>query len=232
MKRVYDLSSIILFQGVGSMDILEITSIIGTIAFSFSGALVAIEEKYDLLGIAVLGFVTAFGGGALRNLILGLSMDIFWSQTTLFYVSFATIGIVYLFPKKLSSMKMLELISDAIGLAAFSIQGALYGLGINGHIGPVIMAALLTGTGGGLIRDLLAGKKPSVLCAEIYGSWSILIAIALYVYRPTNSLVYLFIIALTVLLRVVGLTYDWNLPKSKFNKHDDDNSHPTLKIDL
>ena len=214
------------------MDILEVTSIIGTIAFSFSGALVAIEEKYDLLGITVLGFVTAFGGGALRNLILGLSMEIFWSQTTLFYVSFATIGIVYLFPKKLSSMKMLELVSDAIGLAAFSIQGAFYGLGINSHIGPVIMAALLTGTGGGLIRDILAGKKPSVLCAEIYGSWSIVIAVVIFVYRPTQSIIYLLIIALTVLLRVVGLTYNWNLPKSKFNKHDDDHTNPTLKIDL
>lgn len=232
MKWITYFDRIKLFQGVGTMDILEITSIIGTIAFSFSGALVAIEEKYDVLGIAVLGFVTAFGGGALRNLILGLSMDIFWGQTTLFYVSFATIGVVYLFPKKLSTMKMVELISDAIGLAAFSIQGSLYGLGINGHIGPVIMAALLTGTGGGLIRDILAGKKPSVLCAEIYGGWSILIAIVIYVYQPTQSLVYLFIIVLTVLLRVVGLTYDWNLPKSKFNKHDDDNSHPTLKIDL
>lgn len=214
------------------MDILEITSIIGTIAFSLSGALVAIEEKYDMLGIAVLGFVTSFGGGALRNLILGLPMEIFWSQTTLFYVSFITIGIVYLFPKKFSSMKMLELISDAIGLAAFSIQGAILGLSINHHIGPVIMAALLTGTGGGLIRDILAGKKPSVLCAEIYGSWSILIAVVIFLYRPTQSLVYLFIIALTVLLRIIGLTYNWNLPKSKFNHHDDDHTNSTLKIDL
>lgn len=77
------------------MDILVITSIIGTIAFSLSGAIVAIEEEYDMLGITVLGLVTAFGGGVLRNIMLDLPMTVFWGQTNLFYVSFVTIFLVY-----------------------------------------------------------------------------------------------------------------------------------------
>lgn len=196
------------------MDVLMITSIIGTIAFSLSGAMVAMEEEYDVLGITVLGFITAFGGGALRNMILDLPMSIFWQQTNLFYVAFATILLVYLFPKKLLSWKKLEMLSDAIGLAAFSIQGALYGLEINGHIGPVIAAAILTGTGGGVLRDLLAGKKPNVLCTEIYGSWSILIAIFMYYTVPINPVIYLIIISLTVVLRMAGSAYNWHLPKA------------------
>ena len=159
------------------MDILVVTSIIGTIAFSLSGAIVAIEEDFDLLGISVLGLVTAFGGGILRNLMLDLPMSVFWSQTNLFYVSFVTILIVYVFPTMSRSLKKMEIISDAIGLAAFSIQGALYGIETFNQLGPVIVAAILTGTGGGVIRDLLAGKKPSLLQAEVYGSWSILIAV-------------------------------------------------------
>lgn len=198
------------------MDILVVTSIIGTVAFSLSGAMVAMEEDYDVLGITVLGFLTAFGGGALRNMILDLPMSIFWRQTNLFYVSFATIFFVYFFPKKLMSWKKLEMFSDAIGLAAFSIQGALYGLDINGHIGPVIAAAILTGTGGGVLRDLLAGKKPNVLCTEIYGSWSILIAIFMYYTVPVNPVIYLVIIALTVGLRFAGSAYNWHLPKAFF----------------
>lgn len=196
------------------MDVLEVTSIIGTIAFSLSGAIVAMEEDYDILGITVLGFITAFGGGVLRNVILDLPMSVFWSQTNLFYVSFGTIFLVYLFPKKFIALKRMEIISDAIGLAAFSIQGALYGLDINTHIGPVIAAAILTGTGGGVIRDLLAGKKPNVLSTEIYGSWSILIAVVIYFFVPTKPLFYMLIICLTVILRSVGLLYNWNLPKA------------------
>lgn len=198
---------------VKSMDILYVTSVIGTIAFSLSGAMVAMEEDYDILGITVLGFVTAFGGGVLRNIVLDLPMSIFWSQTNLFYVSFATIFFVYLFPKKFKAWKKFEIVSDAIGLAAFSISGALYGLDINGQIGPVIAAAILTGTGGGVIRDLLAGKKPSVLCAEVYGSWSILIAVVIYYTVPMQPVFYLIIIALTVVLRVVGINNNWALPK-------------------
>lgn len=200
------------------MNVLEITSIIGTIAFSFSGALAAMEEKYDLLGIVALGFVTAFGGGALRNLILGLPMEIFWSQTQLFYVSFITIILVYFFPKKLSSLRTFEIIADAVGLAAFSIQGALYGLELHHGVGPVIVAAILTGTGGGLLRDLLAGKKPTVLCAEVYGSWSILIALAMYFLPPQNSEFYILLIMLTVILRVIGLNRNWHLPTGDFVK--------------
>ncbi len=195
------------------MDILMITSIIGTVAFSLSGAIVAIEEEYDMLGITVLGLVTAFGGGVLRNIMLDLPMTVFWSQTDLFYVSFATIFIVYLFPQIATRWKKIEIISDAIGLAAFSISGALYGLETFHQLGPAILAAILTGTGGGVIRDLLAGKKPNVLCAEVYGSWSILIAIVIYYTTPVHPSFYLIIIALTIILRLVGLSYNWNLPK-------------------
>ena len=202
------------------MDILVVTSIIGTIAFSLSGAIVAIEEDFDLLGISVLGLVTAFGGGILRNLMLDLPMSVFWSQTNLFYVSFVTILIVYVFPTMSRSLKKMEIISDAIGLAAFSIQGALYGIETFNQLGPVIVAAILTGTGGGVIRDLLAGKKPSLLQAEVYGSWSILIAVVVYITSPTQPAFYFVIIALTIVLRMVGLTYNWHLPKSfSFKKY-------------
>lgn len=205
------------------MDILVITSIIGTIAFSLSGAIVAIEEEYDMLGITVLGLVTAFGGGVLRNIMLDLPMTVFWSQTNLFYVSFVTIFLVYFFPQIATKWKKLEIISDAIGLAAFSISGALYGLETFGTLGPTVVAAILTGTGGGVIRDLLAGKKPSVLCVEVYGSWSILIAVVIYYTTPVHPSFYLIIVGLTILLRLAGLTYNWNLPKNTFTLKKMDN---------
>ena len=91
--------------------IVELFNYIGIIAFAASGALTALDEKYDVLGFYVLGFITSFGGGAIRTLLIGAPIELIWSQNTLFIV-----GIVF----------------DAIGLG-------------------IIVAATLTGSGGGVI---------------------------------------------------------------------------------
>lgn len=79
----------------------EVLSIIGTIAFAISGAIVAMEEEYDLLGVYILGIVTAFGGGAVRNLLIGVPVSALWEQEPLFLVALAAMTVVYLFPKQM-----------------------------------------------------------------------------------------------------------------------------------
>lgn len=78
----------------------EVLSIIGTIAFAISGAIVAMEEEYDLLGVYILGIVTAFGGGAIRNLLIGVPVSALWEQGTLFLIALLAMTVVYLFPQK------------------------------------------------------------------------------------------------------------------------------------
>ncbi|AEV18837.1 hypothetical protein GTCCBUS3UF5_15240 [Geobacillus thermoleovorans CCB_US3_UF5] len=192
----------------------EVLSIIGTIAFAISGAIVAMEEEYDLLGVYILGIVTAFGGGAVRNLLIGVPVSALWEQQPLFLVALAAMTVVYLFPKQmLPPWKRWGNFFDALGLSAFAIQGALYAANMGHPLSAVIVAAVLTGSGGGIIRDVLAGRKPLVLRAEIYAAWAILAGLAVglkWAESPMELYVLLIVVAA---LRVLSYTYGWKLPR-------------------
>src|SRR5690349_9031256 len=112
------------------MDIFSIFSVIGTIAFAVSGAIVAMEEEYDILGVYALGLVTAFGGGVVRNLLIGVPVTTLWSQGMLFQTALFSMTIAFLLPVRwLRRWRRSESFFDAIGLSAFAIQGALYAAG-------------------------------------------------------------------------------------------------------
>jgi uncharacterized membrane protein YeiH len=195
----------------------DVLSIIGTIAFAISGAIVAMEEEYDILGVYILGIVTAFGGGAIRNLLIGVPVSALWEQGVLFQVALFAMTIVFLFPNRLlQHWEKWGNFTDAIGLSAFAIQGALYAVNMNHPISAVIVAAVLTGSGGGIVRDILAGRKPLVLRAEIYAFWAI-IAGFLIGFKLVNEPFELYILfGLIVLLRVLSYTYKWRLPNRSF----------------
>lgn len=196
------------------VDVWQILGIIGTIAFALSGAIVAIDEDFDILGIYILGLVTAFGGGALRNLMIGLPVKIFWSQGILFNIALFVMTLVIIFPKVIRrSWVKLEILTDAIGLAAFSIQGALHAMHLHEPVSAVITAAIFTGAGGGIIRDILAGRKPSVLRSEIYAGWSIVVGLVIYFKWADSQLDYYLLVIVITVLRVTGNKYNWHLPK-------------------
>lgn len=191
----------------------EVLSIIGTIAFAISGAIVAMEEEYDILGVYILGIVTAFGGGAIRNLLIGVPVTALWEQGLLFQIALFSITIVFLFPNRLlKHWRTWGNFSDAIGLSAFAIQGALYAVKMGHPTSAIIVAAVLTGSGGGIIRDLLAGRKPLVLRAEIYAVWAVVagLLIGLDTIQEPLELYGLFIGI--VVLRVLSYKYNWKLP--------------------
>ncbi|GLY10383.1 trimeric intracellular cation channel family protein [Pseudobacillus badius] len=192
----------------------DIFTIIGTIAFAISGAIVAMEEDYDVFGIYILGMITAFGGGAIRNLLIGVPVSALWEQGDFFQIALLSITATILFPHNmLKHWPVWGNFFDAIGLSAFAVQGALYAVGMNHPISAVIVAAVLTGSGGGLVRDLLAGRKPALLHNEIYGLWAALagLLIGLSITTAPVELIILFI-AITV-LRVLSYKLKWKLPK-------------------
>jgi uncharacterized membrane protein YeiH len=191
----------------------EVLSIIGTIAFAVSGAIIAMEEEYDILGVYILGIVTAFGGGAIRNLLIGVPVSALWEQGMLFQIALLAITAVFLFPNNLlKHWRRWGNFFDAVGLSAFAIQGALYASNMDHPLSAVIVAAVLTGSGGGIVRDLLAGRKPLVLRSEIYAVWAVMCgaAVGLGVTNSAFELYTLFI--LTTSLRVLSYLYKWRLP--------------------
>lgn len=192
----------------------EVFSIIGTIAFAVSGAIVAMEEDYDILGVYVLGLVTAFGGGVIRNLLIGIDLTSLWSQGMLFQTALFAMTFVFLLPIRwIRWWKTFESFFDAIGLAAFSIQGALYATGKGHPLSAVIVAAVLTGIGGGIVRDLLAGRKPLVLRDEIYAVWAILAGLCIGIGLGTGAVQLAIFFTGVVVMRMLSVVYKWKLPR-------------------
>ncbi|MGK5510238.1 trimeric intracellular cation channel family protein [Brevibacillus formosus] len=194
----------------------DIFSIIGTAAFAISGTLVAMDEKYDIFGVYILGFVTAFGGGAIRNLLIGLPASYLWSQTTLFYISLISITVILFFPKWMSSpWKKTGLYADAIGLAAFAIQGALHAASLGHSLLAIMVAAFLTGSGGGILRDVLARRKPNVFKDEIYGTWAALAGLVIGLCGTDHPILIYGLFTCIIFLRIYSFHRKWQLPVPK-----------------
>lgn len=194
----------------------EVFSFIGTAAFAISGALIAMEEKYDIFGVYILGMVTAFGGGAVRNVLLGLPASVLWSQNFLFIVASILITFIFFFSKLIiNHWNRWGTYFDAIGLAAFAIQGALLAINMNMSLFAVMVAAVLTGAGGGVIRDLLAGRRPLIFKKDIYAIWAagggFFVGIGLH----TNDWALYALLVVVAALRILSYHYHWELPRSE-----------------
>ncbi|WP_276351392.1 trimeric intracellular cation channel family protein [Cohnella caldifontis] len=197
-------------------DIFQLFSFIGIVAFAASGALVAMEEEYDILGVFVLGLVTAFGGGVIRNLLIGVPVTTLWNQGVFLKTAIVSILVVFVMPISLiHHWKKGEAFFDAIGLSAFAIQGALYAVHAGLPISAVMTAAMLTGIGGGMIRDMMAGRKPLVLRDEIYAVWAILAGLAVGALHLTASWHLIGLFLLVVVFRMLSVYYHWKLPRRK-----------------
>ncbi|WP_347862088.1 trimeric intracellular cation channel family protein [Salimicrobium sp. PL1-032A] len=151
----------------------DMLNMIAVMAFSFSGAIVAMSERYDIFGTYMLGLATAFVGGIIRNIALDVPVVHVWEQGIFFYVAIGTITVAYFFPKSwVMFMDRWNIYTDAIGLSAFAIGGAMFAMDQGFPLGGIMFAALLTGVGGGMTRDVLAQRRPMVLHQEIYAVWA------------------------------------------------------------
>ena len=207
--------------------ILLITEIIGTIAFAFSGAMTAINKQMDIFGVMVLGGVTSVGGGCIRDVLLGITPPSMFVHPV--YVIAATITslVVFLWVKRYSgiftsasSEKYLRLIDllDAIGLGAFTVVGVdtaiVAGYGDNFLL--LTFVGVITGVGGGILRDIMAGITPAVLRKRVYAVASLIGAIV-YILIIPHIPDYVAMILGTfsvIFIRVLAAKYRWHLPKA------------------
>ncbi|MBO0602019.1 trimeric intracellular cation channel family protein [Sporosarcina sp. E16_3] len=194
----------------------DVFSFIGTAAFAISGAIVAMEEEYDIFGVYILGMVTAFGGGAVRNVLIGVPVSVLWDQQFLFLVASILITIIFFFSRYLlSHWNRWGNYFDAIGLAAFAIQGAMLAISLNMSIYAIMVAAVLTGAGGGVIRDLLAGRRPLVFKRDIYAVWAAIAGLIVGLGLFKSDLALYGLLVLTATLRILSVVFQWKLPNGK-----------------
>lgn len=194
----------------------DVFSFIGTAAFAISGAIVAMEEDYDIFGVYILGMVTAFGGGAVRNVLIGLPMSVLWDQHLLFLIASILIAIIFFFSSKLiTHWNKWGTYFDAIGLAAFAIQGALLAVSLGMSLYAVIVAAVLTGAGGGVIRDVLAARRPLIFKKDIYAVWAAAAGFIVGLQLFSSNLALYILLILTAAMRMLSYKFLWSLMRKK-----------------
>lgn len=211
----------------GTINLTFVLEMIGTVAFALSGAMVAIQKRLDLLGILVLGITTAVGGGMIRDLIIGIHPPMMFVKPVYVVVSAIFILILFLIIKvNHSSPKFLESalyetlfnLMDAIGLGVFTVVGvnSVMNNDMNHMLFLKIFLGVITGVGGGLIRDMMANETPGILRKHVYACASIVGAVCyiiLYDWLRSGTAMVLSVI-LVVVIRVLAKHYEWNLPKA------------------
>jgi uncharacterized membrane protein YeiH len=201
-------------------DLFLAIDLIGTFVFAISGALAAINRQLDIFGVFVAAFVTACGGGVIRDLCIGSTPPAGLINIEYIGVIFFAVILCAGFQNFLLKFTQPTLFFDAVGLGFFSAFGAHK---VYQHIHNIELAILLgivTAVGGGLIRDILLGRVPVVLTKEIYASAALLGAAVqlfgeVHIINPRVSP--WLAIALCTLIRMLSLKYKWNLPAIKTN---------------
>ncbi|MCW8895911.1 MAG: trimeric intracellular cation channel family protein [Sulfurimonas sp.] len=192
--------------------------IIGIIAFGISGFLIAIKNNLDILGIVIASALTALGGGIIRDAILSSAPFAFTSLYPAITLIF-TIFIAYMF--KLYNNTSIEkkwifVVSDTIGLVAFSITGALLAINAEYNFFGIIILSFITAVGGGVTRDIMINEVPTVLVSDFYGSIAVIVALLLAVvelFDMLNEFTIISIALFCIALRLIAYKKKWHLPK-------------------
>lgn len=203
-----------------------IFEVIGTIAFAISGALTGMRKQMDIFGICVLGVTTAVGGGMIRDTILGITPVSALVRPE--FVIIASITSLLIFPTLINKhiamnknlFERIFLIADSIGLSIFTAYGftVAFSHGFDQWF-LLIFVAVITGVGGGVLRDIFALQKPIIFVRHVYATASVIGAISCYVVNLFFGLELAITVCFIVvfILRILSAHMDWGLPKAKFN---------------
>lgn len=197
------------------MSLLLALELIGTIAFDISGASVAIRKKMDVFGVVILGMTTAVGGGILRDLILGITPPMAFQDPIYAFVSIL-ISILVFLPKIRGIVDQqnnffLQLM-DSVGLAAFTVVGVRAGMN-SGSIFLAVFVGVLTGVGGGVLRDVFAGNIPYIFSKQFYACASLIGGLIAALCWPLGETFSMILGGVPILvLRILAAKYRWDLP--------------------
>ncbi len=200
------------------LDPLILVDILGIIAFTISGFLVGARNHLDILGLIIAASLTALGGGIVRDTILSVTPFAFktlYPATALFTVIFFAL-LLKIHKYDSIEKRWLFVISDTIGLVAFSITGALLAINAEYNFFGVIILSFITAMGGGVIRDILINQVPAILISDFYGSISVIVSVLLLLLHVSGFLNHtsiLLVAIFSIALRLVAYKYKWHLPK-------------------
>lgn len=213
--------------------IVYITEILGTIAFSASGAMIGIQRRLDLFGIVFLSVVTSFGGGTIRDILLGhFPPRMFYNFEFLAVAVFVSVAVFILtyankvkVEKHVETFEFIKNLIDAVGLAAFSIAGVeiTMAAGYSDNVVLCILMGMTTGVGGGILRDTMTRTVPYVFKKHVYAMASLVGSLLFYLlirFGVNNTASLLVSIGFIVAVRLLAAKYKWSLPRIQSNKEE------------
>lgn len=200
------------------MDFIYILNIIGTFVFAISGALTASSKKMDAFGSAVIAFITALGGGTLRDLLIG-SQPVSWMlDTNYLYTVIAALIFSYLFKPRIEKLRKTMFLFDTIGIGLFTVLGVEKTLSFGLDPAIAVMMGTVSAVFGGVLRDILANRVPLIFRKEIYAT-ACLVGAGMYLLLNTTALPVnwnIFIcVAIVMVIRILAVKKQWGLPGIK-----------------
>lgn len=207
---------------------IEIMDMIGTVAFALSGAAVAARKGMDIFGINILALVTATGGGIIRDVIVGMTPPLSFQNPIYLVASLVTANIAFILMhwRRGKTQDYFAIMPeralfwfDTVGLAAFTVDGAMVGFNSDNmtHLFLLVFLGVVTGVGGGVLRDMMACEMPYVFVKHVYALASVLgglltgfLLITDFTDRNTAMAVGFIV---TILIRVLAAHFRWNLPR-------------------
>lgn len=204
-----------------------IVELLGTVAFAVSGAMVGLKKQMDIFGVVILGLVTAVGGGVVRDLVLGQTPPMVFRNPVYALTAVAVSVIVFLpffrnlFHRFQNFYDHLLLGMDSLGLGIFTVVGIRTAC-TTGETGffLLIFVGVITGVGGGLLRDIMAGQTPYIFVKHIYACASLggaVVCVALWNLLGSSWAMILGA-AVVVILRTLAAHFRWNLPKAEIEE--------------
>ena len=199
--------------------------LIGTVAFAISGAITGLKKKMDIFGVVILAVVTAVGGGAIRDIVLGNTPPMTFRNPVYALVAVAT-GILTFIPvvRKLAgktpkAFDIFLLVTDSVGLGIFTVMGIRTAINLNHgeNMFLLVFVGVVTGVGGGLLRDVMAGNTPYIFVKHIYASASLAGAVlCVLLWKPLGATAAMSVSAVVIIIiRFLAARFKWSLPKAE-----------------
>jgi uncharacterized membrane protein YeiH len=196
------------------MSLFQIFDLLGTVAFALSGTMAAINKKLDVFGIFIIAFVTSVGGGTLRDMLIGRTPVGWMTDLTYLYIIILSTVIGIIFRKRMGKLSKTLFLFDTIGLGIFTITGAEIGLQFGLHPIICVIIATMSGSFGGLIRDILVNEIPVILQKEIYALACVAGAVGFLLLEMINcnkDLQYVLTSGLVIVIRLLAVKNKWEL---------------------
>lgn len=200
------------------MDIIYVLDILGTFAFAVSGALVALDKKFDLFGVIIIAFITAVGGGMLRDVLINAHPINWIGDLNYLYTIFTAVIFTFLFKSKIFYLSKTLFLFDTIGISVFTLLGLQKGLAYELHPLVALIMGMISAVFGGVLRDVLTAKVPLIFEKEIYASACLaggMIYLTLNYFKLEENINFIISSTVVVIIRAVVVRFHLELPKIK-----------------